>query len=350
MKLEIKDLSLNYFGHADSLHSINYTFKSGLNVVFGINGSGKTSLLKGIVGLNPYHDGTVLLDGEHFAFGKNCDISFVFDDLGFFERRSLKSNLLYPFKIRKKSKEEYLPIIEKWLENFEIPYSLLDSKVFRLDDDYKVKASLLRGFYRESKVIILDNPLGGLNTYERKKVFLMLAKFLKQTDAIVIYATDSTDEVSLLNAPTLVLSYGYVSESGLPSDWVKKPKCLTTSELFIPYFNKFNIKLEENGFCLFGNMFEMNLKGTLAESFVGKEVVLGFKPECVIEGDITAISPLTLSTVKKDIYLLKVDTLEIYSDKPLNKIGLDIKNLLLFDPLTERVVYGYEEKNDEESN
>lgn len=350
MKLEIKDLSLNYFGHADSLHSINYVFQSGLNVVFGIKGSGKTSLLKGIVGLNHYHDGTVLLDGEPFAFGKKCDISFVFDDLGFFERRSLKSNLAYPFKIRRKAKEEYLPVIETWLENFEIPSSLLDSKVFRLDDDYKVKASLVRGFYRNSKIIILDNPLGSLNPYERKKVFLLLAKFLKQTDSIVIYATDSTEEVSLLNAPTLVLSYGYVSESGIPSDWVKTPKCLSTSELFIPYFNKFNIKLLENGFCLFDKMFEMNLKGTLAESFIDKEVVLGFKPECVIDGDITAISPLTLSTAKQDIYLLKVGDSEIYSDKPLNKIGLDIKKIVLFDPLTERVVYGYEEKKDEESN
>lgn len=349
MKLEIKDLSLNYFGHSDSLHSITHTFEQGLNVVFGINGSGKTSLLKGLVGLNHYHTGEVLLDGEPFAFGKDSDISFVFDDLGFFEKKTLKKNLAYPFKIRKKSKDEYMPIIERWMNDFELPVELLDSKVFRLDDDFKVKASLIRGFYRNSKVIILDNPLSLLNPYERKKVFLLLAKFLKQSDAIVIYATDSVDEVNLLNAPTLVLSYGYVAETGLASDLHENPKTLTTSELFIPFFNKFNVKLSENGFELFGKFFELDLKGTLAESFVGKEVILGFKPESVISGDINAVSPLMLSVAEGDRYLLKVGGAEIYSDKQINKISLDFQKIMLFDQKTERIIFGYKEKENEEN-
>ena len=349
MELEIKDLSLNYFGHADSLHSITHTFEQGLNVVFGINGSGKTSLLKGLVGLNHYHSGEVLLDGEPFVFGKGSDISFVFDDLGFFERKTLKKNLAYPFKIRKKSKEEYLPVIEKWMKDFELPSELLDFKVFRLDNDFKVKASLIRGFYRNSKVIILDNPIASLNPYERKSVFLLLAKFLKQTDAIIIYATDSVEEVNLLNAPTLVLSYGYVSETGLAQELVENPKTLTTCELFIPFFNKFNVKLSENGFELFEKFFELDLKGTLAESFVEKEVVLGFRPECVILGDINAVSPLTLSLAEGNRYLLKVGGSDLYSDKLINKISLDIKKIMLFDPKSERIIFGYKEKGNEEN-
>lgn len=350
MELEIKDLSLNYFGHSDSLHSINYKFKSGLNVIFGIEGSGKTSLLKGIAGINHYHHGMVLFDGNPLAMGKLSDISFVFDDLGFFEKKSLKYNLAYPFKIRKKSKEEYSEIIEKWLEEFHVPTTLLDTKVFRLSNDFRVKASLIRGFYRNSKVIILDNPLATLNQYEREKMFLFLAKYLKQTDGIVIYATDSVEEVNLLNAPTMVLSYGYVSETGIPSELIENPKCLTTSELFIPYFNKFDIRLTESGFSLFGNFFELDLKNTLAESFIDKNVVVGFKPDCVISGEISAVSPLTLNTAKREIYLLKVGDSEIYSDKLINRIGLDTRKILLFDPLTERVVYGYKESENEEDN
>lgn len=342
-------MSLNYFGHSDSLHSITHTFEQGLNVVFGINGSGKTSLLKGLVGLNHYHSGEVLLDGEPFAFGKASDISFVFDDLGFFERRTLKKNLAYPFKLRKKRKEEYLPIIEKWMKDFDLPIELLEAKVFRLDDDFKVKASLIRGFYRNSKVIILDNPLASLNPYERKKVFILLAKFLKQSDAIVIYATDSVEEVNLLNEKTLVLSYGYVAETGLALALSENPKTLTTSELFIPFFNKFNVTLSENGFELFGKFFELDLKGTLAESFVGKEVILGFTPESVIEGDINAVSPLTLSVAEGNRYLLKVGGVDLYSDKLINKISLDIQKIMLFDQKTERIIFGYKEKVNEEN-
>lgn len=350
MNLEIKDLSLNYFGHADSLHSITYTFTQGLNVIFGTNGSGKTSLLKAIASVNPYHDGTVTLDGEPLSYGKSSEISFVFDDLGFFQRKSLKYNLSYPFKIRKKSKEEFMPIIEKWLKEFSIPETLLDTKVFRLDDDFKVMASLIRGFYRNSKIILLDNPLSILNPYDRNRVFLTLAKYLKQTDAIVIYSTDSTEEVRLLNAPTLVLSYGYVSDNGKASEFVENPQTLSTAELFIPYFNEFNVDLLPNGFSLFDKLFDVNFKGTLAESFVGKNVVLGFAPEAVIEGEITAVSPLTLSTAKKDVYLLKVDSSEIYSDKPLRKIGFDVKKIKFFDPHTERLIYGFEENVNEEND
>ncbi len=350
MELEIKDLSLNYFGHADSLHSINYKFKEGLNVIFGTEGSGKTSLLKGIAGINPYHSGKVLLDDEPLVTGKLCDISFVFDDLGFFEKKSLKYNLSYPFKIRKTPKEEYLKIIEKWLDDFCIPKELLDMKVFRLSPDFRVRTALLRGFYRKSKLIIMDNPLANLNQYDRAKTFLFLAKYLKQTDGIVIYATDSVEEVNLLNAPTMVLSYGYVSETGIPLEMIEKPMCLTTSELFIPYFNKFTVKLMSNGFYLFDRLFELDLKNTLAESFIGKDVVVGFKPDCVISGEIPAVSPLSLNTPKREIYLLKIGDSEIYSDKPINRIGLDKEKILLFDPLTERVVYGYKENDNEENS
>lgn len=339
MKLEIKDFSLNYFGHSDSLHSINHTFYEGLNVVFGVEGSGKTSLLKAIAGVNYHHDGEVLFEDKPVTLGKECDISFVFDDLGFFEKRSLKYNLMYPFIIRKKPKVEAMEIIKKWLDEFEIPEILLESKVFRLAPNFKVSAGLIRGFYRESKIIILDNPLASLYQYDRTKLFLFLAKYLKQTNSIVIYATDSVEEVNLLNSPTLVLSYGYVAESGIPSEFIENPKCLATSELLIPYFNKFDVKLESNGFNLFGKFFELDLTGTLAESFVGKEVVVGFKPDCVISGNIPAVSPLTLNTAKREIYLLKIEGKEVYSDKLINKIGLDTKKILLFDPLTERVVY-----------
>ena len=339
MKLEIKDFSLNYFGHQDSLHSIDYTFNAGVNVVFGVNGSGKTSLLKGIAGVNYVHTGSFTLNDEDITLDKNSKISFVFDDLGFFERRTLRYNLYYPLKLRKVPKDMADAMVNEWMHKFELSEYILDTPIFRLSADDRAKAALIRGFYRNSQVIIFDNPLSRLNPTQRRYVFNLLAKHMLTAKGIVIYATDSVEEVTLLNSQTLVLSYGYKVENGIPDSFISSPKCLSTSEYFIPYLNKRIVTIKENGFELFGENYELDLNNTQAQTFIGKEVVLAFKPTAVVEGKLNAEKIISLNTINGEVYLLKVGNEEIYSASNLANVDIDLKQILLFDITSEKLIY-----------
>lgn len=339
MELKLNEVTLNYFGHADCLHSITHTFTDGVNVVFGNVGSGKTSLLKAIAGINYVHDGSITLDGENITLTKNTSVNMVFDDLAFFERRSLKYNLHYPLKLRKIPVEERNDIIDEWLYKFGVSHYLLDNAAFRLSNEDRVKCALIRAFYRNSKVIVFDNPLACLNPSERRKTFALLAKYMFSTDAIIVYATDSAEEVELLNRPTLVLSYGYNLEIGLPSDFLKKPKCLQTAELFFPFYNKAEVVLNEQGFEFFDCNFVLSLEGTLAESYIGKSVLLGFKPDALIEGEIPAQYMHSLTAPTGNIHLIMISGVEFYSAIDSSFFGLDLDKIALYDKVTERLIY-----------
>ncbi len=339
MELKLNEVTLNYFGHADCLHSINHTFTNGVNVVFGDIGSGKTSLLKAIAGINYVHDGSITIDGEKISLNKNTHINMVFDDLAFFERRSLKYNLHYPLKLRKIPIEEREKIVNEWLDRFGVSEYLLDNAVFRLSNEDRVKCALLRAFYRDSDVILLDNPLSHLNPSERRRVFALLVKFIFQVNAIVIYATDSAEEVELLNRPTLVLSYGYDLENGYPSDFLKQPKCLQTAELFIPFYNKVEVVLNEHGFLLFDRQFDISLVGSLAESYIGKNAILGFNSDAFIDGEIEAEHIYSLSTPMGKVHLINVYGIEFYSLIGSPLVGLDLDKIALYDAVTERLIY-----------
>lgn len=339
MELKLNEVTLNYFGHADCLHSINHTFTNGVNVVFGDIGSSKTSLLKAIAGINYVHDGAITLDGENISLNKNTRINMVFDDLAFFERRSLKYNLHYPLKLRKIPIEEREKIVNEWLEKFGVSVYLLDDAVFRLSDEDRVKCALLRAFYRDSDVILLDNPLSHLNPSERRRAFTLLAKFMFQANAIVIYATDSAEEVELLNCPTLVLSYGYNLENGYPSDFLKQPKCLQTAELFIPFYNKVEVTLNEHGFVLLGRQFDISFVGSLAESYIGKNAILGFKPDAFTDGEIKSEHIYSLTTPLGEVHLININGIEFYSLIGSSSIGLDLDKIALYDAVTERLIY-----------
>ncbi len=339
MELKINEVTLNYFGHADCLHSITHIFTEGVNVVFGNVGSGKTSLLKAIAGINYVHDGSITLDEENILLDRNTSVNMVFDDLAFFERRSLKYNLHYPLKLRKIPIEERNDIINEWLDKFGVSRYLLDDAVFRLSNEDRVKSALIRAFYRQSKVIVLDNPLACLNPSERRRTFALLAKYMFCTDSIIIYATDNAEEVELLNRSTLVLSYGYNLESGLPSEFLKKPKCLQTAELFFPFYNKVEVLLKESGFELLDHHFELSLEETLAESYIGKSVLLGFKPDALIDGEIPAQSIHSLTTTTGNIHLIMINGVEFYSAVDSSSVDLDLDKIALYDKVTERLIY-----------
>lgn len=346
MELKIKNLSQNYFGHFDSLHAIEHTFVSGVNTVFGEVGSGKTTLLKTIAGLVEPYQGSVELDGQPVALNKNTAISFVFDDLGFFERRSLAYNLEYPLKIRKIPKAERKKTVEDWLKIINVSPNYLDHKAFRLPLRERVECALIRGFSKQSPVILLDNPLSCLDPSERRLVFFELLRlFSAHSDRIIVYATDSAEEVRLLDCPTLVLSYGYVSGSGKVSQIINKPTFLTPSELLIPYFNKFETVLTEKGFSLFGKEYEVDFSGTLAESFIDKKVVVGFMPEAVCIGDLSAKKVFEVNEKDQKIYLLDFQDASIFSSICAESVDLDINKILIFDDVSDRLIYpSFDEK------
>jgi len=337
-ELKINQLSLNYFGHADSLHSVTHVFKQGVNVVYAEEGSGKTSLLKAIAGLVSYHHGSISLDDKDLVYGALSDVSMVFDDLGLFEKRSALYNLQYPLKIRKVPKENWGNITDKWLDEFGISQIALDSKAFRLSPVLRAKLALCRAFMRDTPVLLLDDPLKNLSSYERRKLFLELSVLMQKRNGIVIYATDDWQEAVMLSAPTIILSYGYLVESGLPEVISKSPKCLSTARTVSPFYNVYKF---ENDLKLFGQDVDF-LSERIKSIYNGKDLYVGFPPEALSDNGVEFKCQFDfvseLATFYGVVYLYECNGERIYSTHKADRLFLDVNKITLFDGVTEFAV------------
>ena len=235
MELKIEHLHLQFFGHEETLHDVSLRCKEGVSVIYGETGSGKTALLKCVAGINDYA-GDITLDGAPLALGKEGDVGMVFDDLALFKRRSLYYNLTYPLRLRKLDKRQWQQTISPVLGRWGLGKTILDNPTYRASREVQVRLTLARANLTKRKVLLLDNPLGGLSPDIRQAVFWELSQYLRHYEGVVLYATDDIDEVRSLQAPTAVLSGGYLLAYDAPQKLAAvKPSVYVASRL-IPFW------------------------------------------------------------------------------------------------------------------
>ncbi len=351
-ELSLNNIFINYFGARDVVHSFSHSFCSGLNVIYGEEGSGKTTLLKVIAGLVKPNNGTIFLDGCDYvkAHPRDKGIAMVFDDLAMRGRRSALNNLSLPLRLRKVAPDTINERVSTACRDFGISEHILDSAVFRLTEECRVRLALARAFIRESKVIIFDNPFKRLSPDTREELFLLLLAKIRKSDAIVIYATDNSREVEMTLAPTVIISYGYLTESGYADSFRSAPQTLNTAERFIKYSCSYDIVLDKEGFFdMLGARHYLTsavIMRLLGANYLGKEVIAVAPPSAFAAGqDIFGRVDNYFATPEGRLAVISTDTdtfnAYIGVEAAVNDIlgfTLDTDKIFLYDAQNERVI------------
>ncbi len=191
-----------------SLNNINIMLEPGkIMGIIGDNGSGKTSIINLIMGLYKPSSGKIELNGnnvEKDPVGYKNDIGFVYDNLSFYPNLKLK---------------DYKKIIAMFYKNFDEEVYDMYFDNFNLDSEEKIK-NLSKGqcekvmistaLSHHAKLLILDEPIYGLEKTVRKELIRIFKDYIKRENGSVIISTHNVSELEEIYDQIVYLEKGNI--------------------------------------------------------------------------------------------------------------------------------------------
>lgn len=200
----------------------------GVTALFGLSGSGKSSLINLVSGLiNPDEGVIALNDRELFNSAENVcvpinqrNIGYVFQDARLFPHYTVNGNLRYGMK--NTSKDEFNYIVEL----LGIGH-LLKRYPITLSGGEKQRVAIGRALLMDPEILLMDEPLSALDLPRKRELMNYLERLSKEINIPILYVTHSLDELLRLAERVVLLTNGKVEAYDvLESIW--------ESPLFLP--------------------------------------------------------------------------------------------------------------------
>jgi phospholipid/cholesterol/gamma-HCH transport system ATP-binding protein len=203
------------FGTKEVLKDINFNIKRGENlVVFGKSGSGKSVLIKCLVGLIEPDDGKVLLFNEDpFAIddGKlnvlRKKIGFLFQSAALYDSMSVRENLEFPLRESKLGQEDIDGLVMEALKNVGLE-DAIDKMPSELSGGMRKRIGLARTLILKPEIIFYDEPTTGLDTITSKEISQLILDIQKKYNTASIIITHDVECARLTANKMLILRDG----------------------------------------------------------------------------------------------------------------------------------------------
>lgn len=178
--VEIKNLNKRY-GKKEVLKDINLELKKGQIIgLLGPNGSGKSTLTKILSGMNANYKGEVFIDGNKIGEKTKSVVSYLPDNLRFPDYMKVKDTLnLYKEMFDDFNREK----AEQILNRFSID---LDMKIKTMSKGTAEKLQIALVMSREAKLIILDEPIGGIDPSARDVIMEVILSNFNENQTILL--------------------------------------------------------------------------------------------------------------------------------------------------------------------
>jgi len=178
------------------LDHVNITCNKGeICGIVGRNGSGKTVLFKSICGFVKLNEGTITVNGK--VMGKDMKVlkkaGIIIEEPGFLRNKSGMKNLEYLYMINNKRDKKYLRSV---MENVGLdPYSR--KKVGKYSLGMRQRLAIAQATMEDQDIIILDEPMNGLDNHGVQEVREYLLQLKKQGKTILI-ASHNREDIDVL--------------------------------------------------------------------------------------------------------------------------------------------------------
>lgn len=199
MVLDCKNIVVTYIlkkkQYIEALKGLSISFESGkVNIIFGENGCGKTTLFNCISGFLGY-DGDILLDGDDIKklSVKDRKISYVQQNLVLFPQLNIFDNLAFPLKQAKLKQEEITRLIYEILDDFKLTH-IMNCLPNQISIGQFQKVMLAKALISKPKILILDEAFSNIDLKSKRFIQEKVKKYTKENDSITIAVEHDFDD------------------------------------------------------------------------------------------------------------------------------------------------------------
>ncbi|PQD99953.1 sulfate/thiosulfate import ATP-binding protein CysA [Mycolicibacterium parafortuitum] len=213
------------FGDFAALDDVDFTVPKGsLTSLLGPSGSGKSTLLRAIAGLDNPDSGTVVINGRDVTDipPQRRGIGFVFQHYAAFKHLTVRDNVAFGLKIRKKSKTEIKDKVDNLLEVVGLS-GFQNRYPNQLSGGQRQRMALARALAVDPEVLLLDEPFGALDAKVREDLRAWLRRLHDEVHVTTVLVTHDQSEALDISDRIAVLNKGRIEQVGSPSEVYDAP-------------------------------------------------------------------------------------------------------------------------------
>ena len=213
------------YGDFVALDNIDFDVPEGsLTALLGPSGSGKSTLLRAIAGLDQPDTGTITIKGEDVTGvpPQRRGIGFVFQHYAAFKHLTVRDNVAFGLKIRKRPKAEVKDKVDNLLEivglaGFQTRYPN------QLSGGQRQRMALARALAVDPQVLLLDEPFGALDAKVREDLRAWLRRLHDEVHVTTVLVTHDQAEALDVADRIAVLNKGRIEQVGSPTEVYDSP-------------------------------------------------------------------------------------------------------------------------------
>jgi sulfate/thiosulfate transport system ATP-binding protein len=213
------------FGSYLAVDDVSLAIASGsLTALLGPSGSGKSTLLRIIAGLEHPDQGSVSIHGDE-ATGlppQERGVGFVFQHYAAFKHMTVRDNVGFAMRIRKRPKQEIRAKVDELLHLVQLD-GLADRYPAQLSGGQRQRMALARALAAEPRVLLLDEPFGALDARVRKELRAWLRKLHEEVPVTTVLVTHDQEEAMDVADRVAVMNEGRIEQTGKPRDLYEHP-------------------------------------------------------------------------------------------------------------------------------
>jgi multiple sugar transport system ATP-binding protein len=285
-----------------SLENVNKVYENGFHavkdfnlsiadgefmVLVGPSGCGKTTALRMVAGLEDITSGILRIGGKEAndETPKERDIAMVFQNYALYPHMTVAENIGFALKLRHMPKDQLKAKVNEAADILGLT-DWLDRKPGQLSGGQRQRVAMGRAIVREPSVFLMDEPLSNLDAKLRVQMRAEVARIQQRMGVSTIYVTHDQVEAMTMGDRVTVMRDGTVQQVATPQTLYDNPdNVFVAAFIGSPAQNLYDAVVGEGAQSIKLGSQEVLLPEAVAlkrpalRSYVGKDVVIGMRPE-----------------------------------------------------------------------